>query len=59
LSRLNVGLAIAADGHTLEVLNRRGSDGSLTMAIDRFCDAALLLGQATSCTVPTKASSPR
>lgn len=49
MSRLNVGIAIAADGRTLELLNRRASDGSLTMAIDRFCDAALLLGQTTWC----------
>ena len=49
MSRLNVGIAIAADGRTLELLNRRSSDGSLTMAIDRFCDAALLLGQSTWC----------
>ena len=47
MARINGGLAIAADGETLELLDGRSSDGSLTMAIDRFCDAALGLGQAT------------
>ena len=49
MSHLNAGIAIAPDGRTLELLNRRSSDGSLNMAIERFCDAALLLGQTTWC----------
>jgi hypothetical protein len=53
MSRLNVGLAVAADGQTLELLDPRGSDGGLTRAIDRFCDTALELGQATWCWAQT------
>jgi hypothetical protein len=47
MSRPNAGLAIAPDGGSLESFNRRASDGSLSLAIDRFCEAALQLGQAT------------
>ena len=49
MSRLNAGITIAPDGRTLELLIRRSSDRSLNMAIERFCDAALLLGQTTWC----------
>jgi hypothetical protein len=48
-SRVNLMLAIGDDGQTLELLNRRGSNGDLTVAIDRFCEAAWGLGQTTSC----------